>query len=501
MDARSSPRHDPTRDQVSSAPPPPEPSETSGASSGSDSRETPWPIRCLDWFIPEFLARQSTDAVRRARLTITIGALSGIAVFATLVAATARPYSLEIRFASQALAILLLSTPLLVRLRVPIYLIQNGLIALMFLYAFGLSAMTGGADVAGVIVAILAPLFAVLMCGARAGVIWSAIACVALSGIAIAVQSGFDAPLHPRQADVSLWSLWAGIAGIFATASVALTYEWLHQSMLQDLADARTTAERRHAQVLKLEEQFRNNLEQLVEDRTQELIESREQLRRSDRLASIGTLAAGVAHQINNPIGSILIGSEFALLATDSKNREQTYRDALDSNVRDAKRCGEIVRNLLRFSRIGITDRAVLDLNVAVRRAIETLHEPRERVALELTNHVLPIYANAIEIEQVILNIVVNALQSGSDTVVVSTNAVGGKVEVQVADRGEGIKDEDLERLFDPFFTTRITRGGTGLGLSIVHGIVQEHEGTVAVESVVGVGTKFTVTLPIDDTP
>ncbi len=108
---------------------------------------------------------------------------------------------------------------------------------MMYTYAMMLAGLTGGADPGGVIVVILAPLFSILLCGARSGLIWAGITCISLAVIGIAFGRGFDAMVHPSQAEVALWSLWAGIAGISATAGVAFTYEWLQASTWRDLVD------------------------------------------------------------------------------------------------------------------------------------------------------------------------------------------------------------------------------------------------------------------------
>ena len=457
-------------------------------------------LALLDWFIPSPPAQQSRSILRRARLTVSIGLFSGIGVLCTLIVAPDEPDSIPIRLMSYSFAAMLLGAPLMLKWGVPARRVQNGFIALMFGYAMTLAASTGGADSGGLVVAIFLPLFAVLLSGPRDGLIWTGIACVGLACIAIAVEAGYEAPIRPHLADVAIWNLWAGIAGMVAALGVAQTHEWLQGSILQSLEKARQSERLAHADRLNAEEALRGKLELLVEERTNELDKSRNQLRRADRLASIGTLAAGVAHQINNPVGSILLGSEFALDTEDPEERETIYREALESNLKNAKRCGDIVQNLLHFSRIGGSEKTVFDLNTAAQEAVVSLNGPGTQFEWALCDRPLRIQASTIEIEQVIVNLVSNALQSGMDAsgkVEISTECEGDDAVLHVRDHGRGITPDDLERVFDPFFTTRMTAGGTGLGLSVVHGIVEEHGGRIEFESHVGSGTRATVRLPL----
>ncbi len=316
--------------------------------------------------------------------------------------------------------------------------------------------------------------------------------------IALAVARGYEAPVRPVQAEVARWSFWACIAAVVATSGAALVYELLQQVTLRKLIESRAAADREQRRRMALEARFRAELEELVERRTSELLESREQLRRADRLAAIGTLAAGVAHQINNPVGSILLGAELALSTPDAEAREQAYREALEKNVTDARRCREIVRNLLAFTRVGAGEREDVDLNGIVGRAVASLREDAEAVRVRTEPEALVIHANALEIEQVVLNLITNALQAGAERVDVTTGREpGGRAVVRVEDDGDGIRPTDQPRVFDPFFSTRTRDGGTGLGLSIVHGIVTEHEGRISLDSQPGRGSRFSVELPL----
>lgn len=459
------------------------------------------PFGWIDWFIPGSSPRPTHDALRRARLTIAVSFISGCTVLVTLIAASDQPDSWTIRLLSNALGLGLVATPLLIKAGVPIRGAGHGVVAVMVGYALVLAGTTGGADSGGFFLAMLSPLPAVLLLGRRSGALWALAGALGMGALAMARQQGLEPLVTPDPAEVARWSFWGCIAGIGGTCGVATIYESLQARTLERLVEANRLADREHERRLELEAGFRADLERRVEERTRELRVSREQLRQADRLASIGTLAAGVAHQINNPIGSILLGSELALTEDAPGATEDRYREALERNVADAKRCGEIVRNLLRYARSATSDHACLDLNDVLTRAIDTLGPSGRDVHVDRFGTSLPLLANRVELEQVILNLVTNALEAGAETVSASTDRVDGEAILEVADDGRGIAEEDRTRLFDPFFTTRAHEGGTGLGLSVVHRIVEDHGGRIAVDSKSGRGTRFFVTLPLRAEP
>jgi PAS domain S-box-containing protein len=241
----------------------------------------------------------------------------------------------------------------------------------------------------------------------------------------------------------------------------------------------------------------RDRLGELVAERTAELERSHEALRRSERLAAVGTFAAGIAHQINNPVGGILLAAQFA--REDPGNRELVAR-ALGDIAQDARHVGRIVRGVLEFARGPSRDPEPCDLNGAVGACTGQLsQDASERgvvLELELAERLPAVLGNASALEQVLTNLVWNAIEASARCVRVRTAAVDGGVELTVADDGEGIAAEDLDRVFDPLFTTRSRSGGTGLGLALAHGIVQAHAGRIAVASRRGEGTTITILLP-----
>jgi PAS domain S-box-containing protein len=230
-------------------------------------------------------------------------------------------------------------------------------------------------------------------------------------------------------------------------------------------------------------------------------VEAEEKLRQTERLMSIGTLSAGIAHEINNPLASVVVTAQ--LLRRKANDPETAQM--LENLIQDAKRCGRIVRSVQKFARQEPSARVLLDLNAVVRAAEELsrieLRRAGINLRLELEKDLPPVTGDATELEQVVLNLITNgahASQTGQE-VVVRTLVTNGFVQVYVQDEGHGISPDVKRHVFDPFFTTRGREGGTGLGLSIAHGIVEDHGGTIEIDSALGSGTTVTITLPVED--
>jgi len=238
----------------------------------------------------------------------------------------------------------------------------------------------------------------------------------------------------------------------------------------------------------------------MAERATQLEIERNVQL---ERLASIGTLAAGIAHEINNPLGTILLSAELGLASLPVDNQEQ--RRSLTSIVTDAKRCGRIVHNLLRFASRLATDRTPGDLNSVVRsvrqRMADYALQRGVTFVFALTERLPMVIIDAATMEQAIMNMIRNAIDASADRaqprVEIRTQALAQAVRLTVRDYGPGVSAQDLPHLFDPFYTTRRNLGAIGLGLSVAHGIVRDHDGTLRVESTPGQGAKIFLDLPI----
>ncbi len=226
----------------------------------------------------------------------------------------------------------------------------------------------------------------------------------------------------------------------------------------------------------------------------------RDQLLRTDRLATIGQLGAGLAHELNEPLASILGYAQ--LMAKDESLRPQTSQD-LDRIVSASLHAREVIAKLLVFARDKAPTRVPIDLNVVIEEGLYFFASRCAKVGVELSCDLsvdLPtIMADRSELLQVLMNFAVNSIQAMPEGghLTISTDCDGCQVLLTIEDTGIGMNSDVRERIFEPFFTTKDVDEGTGLGLSVVHGIVVAHGGTVDVESKVGLGTKFVVRLPI----
>lgn len=246
-------------------------------------------------------------------------------------------------------------------------------------------------------------------------------------------------------------------------------------------------------------EEFAETLEQKVEERTEELRKAEAQLVQSTKLAAIGQLAGGVAHEINNPLGGIL---GFAQLLIREKDESDPIVSDLKRIEESALRCKKIVENLLSFSRMSKGFRQLVDANLALKETLSLIDHQLGLAEIEVSTEFFPgklnVQADRHQLQQVFLNMILNAkdaMPEGGD-LAISTNLFKGKVTIKFSDSGSGISKANLSKIFDPFFTTKEVGRGTGLGLSVSYGIVQDYEGDIQVESEVGKGTTFTVFLP-----
>ena len=223
--------------------------------------------------------------------------------------------------------------------------------------------------------------------------------------------------------------------------------------------------------------------------------------RQAERLAAVGQLAAGIAHEINNPVGIMSSRIELMLIEAREHGLPDTVVDDLKVLHRHAMRVTDIASKLLTFARETPADRQAVDVNAVVTDALALVEKQLDRggvrVDCRLGAGLPPVLGHANALQQVILNLVTNAGQALADhgTIRVTTAAdAAGRLTIEVTDDGPGIPPDALTQVFDPFFTTKPT--GTGLGLSVSYGIVRDHGGTIDVRSEVGRGTTFTVVLP-----
>jgi len=257
--------------------------------------------------------------------------------------------------------------------------------------------------------------------------------------------------------------------------------------------------------------QMQQTLESKVAERTKQLQAAHSKLLQADRLASLGQLAASVAHEINNPISGVLnlsILLERLMASGDfPSGREAEFRKYLGQISAETARVGRIVTDLLAFSRRSKPQRVPGDLNKLVRSTLRLVGHKlmlmNTETVLELQENLPLVECDPSQIQQVILNLILNGAQAmqpkggGKLTIRTRLLADGDNAELFVSDSGEGIAPENLSKIFDPFFTTKAEGKGVGLGLAVLYGIVKAHDGEVEVTSRRNEGTSFSVTLPL----
>ena len=239
---------------------------------------------------------------------------------------------------------------------------------------------------------------------------------------------------------------------------------------------------------------------------TSKITETETQLYQSNKMASVGQLAAGIAHEINNPLTGILT---FSSLLLNQPDQDPAAHEDLETIVRETKRCRDIVKGLLNFSRQVPPRKTNAGINSIVNQSLAIVDHELDVANIQVTQSLcegLPaVRVDANQMVQVLINLLVNAAHAigpkkgGEIFVGTELREVDGRsyIEVKVADNGCGISSKNLQRIFDPFFTTRDT-GGTGLGLAVVWGIVKEHGGTISVDSKPNQGATFTIRLPVN---
>ena len=245
-----------------------------------------------------------------------------------------------------------------------------------------------------------------------------------------------------------------------------------------------------------------NSMASSLKKRDEKLKEfARKKIMQSERLAVIGQLAAGVAHEMNNPLTGIVTYSHLLLERADV---QESTREFLRKITIQADRCRGIVRGLLDFSRPKKPDKRPCNLNQVLQECVALVENQSLFHNIEVKKDFqkdLPyVIVDPSLIQQVFMNLIINAAEAMDGTghlnLMTRLETDGEWVEIAFADSGHGISEENLERIFNPFFTTKEVGHGTGLGLAISFGIVKEHEGTIAVESEMGKGATFTVRLP-----
>ncbi len=249
-------------------------------------------------------------------------------------------------------------------------------------------------------------------------------------------------------------------------------------------------------------EEWTQTLERRVQERTQELQQVQDQLVRAGKMAALGELAAGVAHEINNPLTGVLTFSSLLLKKVDEAH---PLKKDLENIVQQTTRCRNIVRGLLDFARQRKPDKKDWDIHTLLDRTV-TLVENQARfqnikIVKEFKTGIPMLFVDGDQIQQVFMNIIINAadaMAGDGGTLTIKTNNKDGTAEVSFTDTGCGMTKENLSKLFAPFFTTKEIGKGTGLGLAISYGIIQSHGGDIEVESQVEKGSTFRIKLPIE---
>lgn len=264
-------------------------------------------------------------------------------------------------------------------------------------------------------------------------------------------------------------------------------------SMIKDIKAARDQRER-----------WTQTLEEEVAKKTEEIKKTHANLLQTAKLASLGRMAAGVAHEINNPLTGIVT---FAHLMKKNVASDSAEAEDLDVIIEQAERCSKIINNLLTFARAKPSEKGQADINDVISRTIYMVENQAKfhniKFNISLGESPLIVLGDVSQFQQIFLNMLINAADAMNKkgTMTVATRRITSDdkpfVEIEFTDTGCGIKEEHMARLFEPFFTTKPVDKGTGLGLSITHGIVKHYGGKIDVKSTVGKGTSFFVKLPL----
>lgn len=238
----------------------------------------------------------------------------------------------------------------------------------------------------------------------------------------------------------------------------------------------------------------------IIRDLTEqkEIEQLEKQLLQADKLATVGQLASGVAHEINNPLGNISLYAQILL----KKVENESDRKKLNIINEESNRAAHIVKGLLDFARQSEPRMTPTDVNDEIRKALDLIKHQMTGIKVTTIFQTIPkINCDPGQISQVIMNLLTNSIQAITENgeIKIETRLEKNNVEILIADNGCGIPEENLNRIFDPFFTTKKPGEGTGLGLSISYGIIKRHNGSIDVKSQVGKGTTFTIKLPINN--
>ena len=239
---------------------------------------------------------------------------------------------------------------------------------------------------------------------------------------------------------------------------------------------------------------FEQNVNKMQED-------SRKQIMQSEKLASVGRLAAGVAHEINNPLTGVLT---FAHFLKDKKGNDESDLHDIDVIIQQTTRVREIIRGLLDFARQSPPNKEMININDIIQQLLMLIKGQKEfrniNIVEEYGENLPRILVDKNQLQQVFLNLILNAGEAivGVGAITISTLKQENNILIKIKDSGCGINEEDINKIFDPFYTTKPVGKGTGLGLSVSYGIIQQHGGTIKCESKINEGTTFKILLPLN---
>lgn len=229
--------------------------------------------------------------------------------------------------------------------------------------------------------------------------------------------------------------------------------------------------------------------------------ETQMQIGQSEKLASIGRLAAGIAHEINNPLTGVLT---FAYLLKNKKTNDKQDIKDIDVIIQETTRVSDIVKGLLDFARESTPNKELININGLIQQLLKLVKSQKEfrkiKISENFDKNLPEMLADKNQLQQVFLNLILNAGEAINETgsISISTAFADNNIIISIKDNGCGIKNEDLDKIFDPFYTTKPVGKGTGLGLSVSYGIIQKHGGTINFKSKEGEGTTFKVIFPIN---
>jgi two-component system NtrC family sensor kinase len=255
-------------------------------------------------------------------------------------------------------------------------------------------------------------------------------------------------------------------------------------------------------------------LEKKLKEHIEKLNKTREQLIQSEKMASMGILASSVAHEINNPLQGILTYVKLMQKVISGKDEKidqkqlANFENYLQLMGNEIERCGDMVKNLLVFSKQSKLEIREANANNIIRDCLRLLENKIKiqniEIDIKLQQDILNIYCDIKQIEQTLIALIINSIEAmpGGGKISISTRSLNNRqVDITIADTGEGISKENLKNIFDPFFTTKEEVKSTGLGLFVAYGIIREHKGTIEVESELGKGTVFHIKLPVSFPP